>query len=257
MAEYEYITFSDGEVAVLTLNRPEVLNSLNAEMLDEIHQALDIVRLSQSIRSLVINGAGRAFCAGWDIGDMGDGSRREVVDVLSDMLRVGQLATELYSLPKPVVVAINGVAAGGGCGISLAADFRVLSEDAKVVFAFINVGFVPDTGTAYFLPRLVGLAKAKELMMRGQSIDAAEALRLGLATKVVPAADLQEAALQLATELARKPAEAMQLTKLGANGSLEMDLKAALAYEAAAQMGLSQSAAHLEAVAQFTRKSRR
>lgn len=252
MKDYDHILFGqDGGVATLTLNRPQVLNAIHAGVLNEIEDVLEAVEKSDSIRCLILTGAGRAFCPGWDISAMGEGERRSPRNVADDMQGITKLAYRLWRMPKPVIAAVNGIAAGGGASLALASDLVVMTEGAKLAFSFINVGFVPDIGLMYSLTRLVGLAKAKELTMLGRTLDASEASSLGLVNRVVPGPDCLNVAKGLGAEISRKSPLAIQLTKFGLNQASTSSLSSVLDFELAAQTVLSQSEEHLESVRGF------
>ena len=213
--QYETLLYevSDG-VATVTLNRPEVLNAFSTPMQSEL--AAVILRLADddAVRAVVLTGAGRAFCAGGDIGEMESAaeptplaSRNKLQRMLTSVLM------PLVRLEKPVIAAVNGVAVGAGMNLALAADITVVAEHARFSQAFVKVGLVPDTGGLYLLTRLIGLNRAKELCFTGRMLDAREALHMGLVNQVAPAAELMPRALALARELASGATAAIGLTK--------------------------------------------
>ena len=213
--QYETLLYevSDG-VATVTLNRPEVLNAFSTPMQREL--AAVILRLADddAVRAVVLTGAGRAFCAGGDIGEMESAaeptplaSRNKLQRMLTSVLM------PLVRLEKPVIAAVNGVAVGAGMNLALAADITVVAEHARFSQAFVKVGLVPDTGGLYLLTRLIGLNRAKELCFTGRMLDAREALHMGLVNQVAPAAELMPRALALARELASGATAAIGLTK--------------------------------------------
>ena len=213
--QYETLLYevSDG-VATVTLNRPEVLNAFSTPMQREL--AAVILRLADddAVRAVVLTGAGRAFCAGGDIGEMEGAadptplaSRNKLQRMLTSVLM------PLVRLEKPVIAAVNGVAVGAGMNLALAADITVVAEHARFSQAFVKVGLVPDTGGLYLLTRLIGLNRAKELCFTGRMLDAREALHMGLVNQVAPAAELMPRALALARELASGATAAIGLTK--------------------------------------------
>jgi len=246
---------SDG-VAVLTLNRPDVLNAFDDEMGGATLDAVGRVAADDSARCLVITGAGRAFSSGEDLGALADGyARGEVPDLGKTLVdRYNPLIRALRSLRKPVIAAVNGVAAGAGASIALASDFRIASEHAKLVLAFIKVGLVPDSGAVWFLTRIVGSARAMHLAATAEPLGAEEALRLGVFNKVVPAGEFEDAWQAFAGDLARGATEGFALTKelveLAATASLDEQLDA----EVDAQTRAGRTEDHLEGVRAFLDK---
>ena len=202
----------DGAVAIITLNRPEALNSMTGELLDTLASVGQEVAADASVRAVVITGAGRAFCAGGDVKGMASapaagGAPRPAglvdrVDVLRQQEEISRL---LYEMPKPTIAAVNGHAVGAGLSVALAADLRVASDVAKFGTAFANVGFSGDFGGTWLLQRLVGPSKAKELYFLGNILTAEEALAAGLVSRVVPADALMTEAMALAQRLAAGP----------------------------------------------------
>lgn len=240
-------------VATLVLNRPDRLNALTSVMTAEILDVLKTCARDDSIRCLVVTGAGRGFCAGQDLEELQSAPGSSGV---GDHLRSGfnLVVLGLRQLEKPVLGAINGVAAGAGLGIALAADLRIASDKARFSTAFIGIGLVPDTGVSWFLHQLVGPAKAFELLATGAAIDAVEAQRIGLVTQVVPAVEFENATMALAQRLARGPTRGIGLTKRVLNKVADLDLAAALDYEAQVQDIAIRSTDHREGVAAFLAK---
>ena len=207
-----------GHIAEITLNRPDALNALNMQMREEIFEALNRVEQDPEIRVAIITGAGRAFCAGGDVKAMSQRasanealSGRAEIDRLRDL--AFQIPVKLVSMSKPVIAAVNGVAVGWGCDLVAACDIQIASDQARFGQAFVKRGLVPDGGSTWTLPRLIGRAQALRLMLTGDLIDAREAKEIGLVTSVVPAADLMEATRELATKIAGNAPLAVQLTK--------------------------------------------
>jgi 2-(1,2-epoxy-1,2-dihydrophenyl)acetyl-CoA isomerase len=196
-------------VAWLTLNRPDKLNAFTEQMNKEITKALKQTANDANVRCLVITGAGRAFCSGEDLGGVTE--EMDHGEVLRT--RYAPMMKALYHFEKPVVAAVNGVAAGAGMSLALACDFRLVSEKASFVEAFIHVGLIPDAGNLYYLPRLIGHAKALELAVLGEKISAQKAVELGLATAVVPEAEWEEEVQRFAERLAAMPTKAIGLIK--------------------------------------------
>ncbi|HVB10007.1 MAG TPA: enoyl-CoA hydratase-related protein [Bacillota bacterium] len=237
---------ADG-VATITLNRPEVLNSLDEPTGRALIAALRRTAGDRGARAVVLTGAGRGFCAGQDL--------KEPQSSLGDAIRnrYNPIVRAIRACPQPVIAAVNGVAAGAGCAFALACDLRIASAQASFVLAFAKIGLVPDSGASFFLPRLVGFGKAMELALLGGRLDAEEALRLGMVTRVVPAEELQSATLALATELAAGP-YGLALIKRAMLHGAAVDLDAALEQEAYLQDLAGRSADHREARAAFTEK---
>ena len=248
----------DGGVAVITLNRPDVLNAFNDELglalVDEVTKASD----DESVRCIVITGAGRAFSSGEDLGALSQGYEAGEVPDLGQTLvrRYNPLIRAVRAAPKPVVAAVNGVAAGAGASLALACDFRIASERAKLVLAFIKVGLIPDSGGLWFLAKMVGAAKAWELGATGDPLGAEEALRLGLVTKVVSAEDFEKEWRAFAAGLAAGPTRAYAITKRLVNGALDRSLDEQLDEEVGAQTEAGRTADHLEGVQAFLAKRR-
>ncbi|MGH2729771.1 MAG: enoyl-CoA hydratase-related protein [Actinomycetota bacterium] len=250
-----HYTAADG-VAVLTLDRPDVLNSFDDDFGKEFLAAVERAAADESVRCIVITGAGRAFSAGEDLGALADGYERGEVPGLGATLveRYNPLIRAIRSAPKPVVAAVNGVAAGAGASIALACDFRIASEHAKLILAFIKVGLVPDSGAVWFLTKMVGAAKAWELSATGDPVGADEALRLGLVHRVVAADEFESEWKSLAVQLAAGPTKAYALTKELVNSAAERSLDEQLEAEVAAQTGAGQTQDHLEGVQAFLAK---
>lgn len=230
---YETILYEVRDnVGLITLNRPQVLNAVTVQMMEELMEALGQAEGDDGVRALVLTGAGRAFCAGQDVRTLSEGSKEELVALVTN--RYPPLIQRFWSLEKPILAAVNGAAVGAGFNLALACDLRLAAENASFGAVFVRIGLAPDSGSVFFLPRLVGTAKAAELLFTGDIIDAAEAQRLGLVNRVVPAEKLMEEALALAGRLAQGP-RAVGLAKRALYGSLTLDLAQALAYEAQVQ----------------------
>ena len=235
---YEAVAWEVAEgVGVLTFNRPDALNAINVALTRETQDVLRQVERDRQVRCLVITGAGRAFCAGADLRERAGQVQRQTKVNFGDGLRerYNPIILRIRALEKPVIAAVNGVAAGAGCSIALACDLRIASDRASLLQAFVRIGLVPDCGATYFLPRLVGLAKALELAMSGDQIPADEALRLGLVNRVVPHDDFDAAWREMARQYAAKPTRAIGLMKRAFNRALTSNLESALDYEASMQ----------------------
>ena len=227
---------SDG-IATITLNRPDRLNAITFEVYRELTDTLAALRDEKHIRVLVITGAGRAFCSGGDVRDIiGELQGRDAEGLLEFTRLTCELIHNMRALPKPIIACLNGVTAGAGACIALAADIRLASEDAKIAFIFVRVGLAgTDMGATYLLPRVVGLAKATELLMTGDFISAQEAERIGLYNRVVPRDQLEAATREFAEMLARGPTLGLAKTKEMLNREMDMSLAAALEAEAQTQ----------------------
>jgi 2-(1,2-epoxy-1,2-dihydrophenyl)acetyl-CoA isomerase len=236
MSELVQIQVAD-RIATLTLNRPEKLNAFKDDMRDALPPALDRIASDPEVRVLVITGAGRAFSAGGDIQHMLDlKSRGASYEEFLPLLDAGRAAVRrLTALSIPTIAALNGPAARGGLNLALACDLRIASERAKLGETFVRLGLHIDWGGAYFLPRLVGVAKALELCWLGEMIDAAEALRIGLVNRVVPHERFAAEVRALATRLATAPQTSVRLTKRTLRASLERSLPESLEAEIEAQ----------------------
>jgi 2-(1,2-epoxy-1,2-dihydrophenyl)acetyl-CoA isomerase len=227
----------EDRVATLILNRPERMNALNKDLVLALNDALTRVEADQDIDVVVLAGAGRAFCAGGDLAVIGKGRQENDVTELQPILRAGmQAVLKIRTMRQPVIAAVHGAAAGAGMNIALAADIRVASEDAMFGQNFAKVGLFPDYGGTFFLPQLVGPAKAAELFYTGDMIDAAEALRLGIVNRVVPLAQLESEVRALAQKIAQGPAIAIRAVKRTLFGRDQEELTALLNLEVEHQM---------------------
>jgi 2-(1,2-epoxy-1,2-dihydrophenyl)acetyl-CoA isomerase len=244
----------DEGVLTLTLNRPDALNSFTVPMKEDLLAALKEAARSRDVRVVVLTGAGRAFSAGQDL------KERQGADVpgLGTELRTryNPIILAMRRLEKPIIGAINGVAAGAGCSVALACDLRIAADTASFVEAFGRVGLVPDTGSSWFLPRLVGYARAAEMVLTTEAVDATTAERIGLVNRVVPADQLIDETNALAARLAQAAPIALALAKRALNRALESSLEDALEYEAQLQAIAGRSADHREGVAAFVEKRR-
>jgi 2-(1,2-epoxy-1,2-dihydrophenyl)acetyl-CoA isomerase len=242
----------DGPVATITLDRPTALNALTVPVKVALRETLESLAADRSVRVVILTGSGRAFCAGQDLAerDQPDAAPLEV-EVRE---RYNPIIRAIRSMGQPVIAAVNGVAAGAGASLAFACDIRIAAEEARFVLAFGRIGLVPDSGATWFLPRLVGPAKAAELALIGDGVDAAEALRLGLVSRVVAADELLPEARSLAARLAEGAPLAMALTKEALQRSLTITLDQALDGEAKLQGIAGASADHAEGLAAFKEK---
>ncbi len=224
-------------IATLVMNRPDRLNALNNELAMAVNDALGRLAADDAVRAVVITGAGRAFCAGWDLGALGRGRQTGATQELAPLLRAGmEMVLKMRTMPQPVIPAVNGAAAGAGMNIALAADIRIASEDATFGQNFAKVGLFPDYGGTYFLPQLVGPAKAAELFYTGEMIDAKTALCLGIVNQVVPASQFEAEVKALAQKIAQGPTLAVRAVKKALFASQEKELAWALEQEVQEQV---------------------
>jgi 2-(1,2-epoxy-1,2-dihydrophenyl)acetyl-CoA isomerase len=237
------VDMTDDGVLTLTLNRPDVLNSLTMGMMAGITASLKKAASEKAVKVVLLTAAGRAFCAGADLGDL---QKRD---------HFNPLVAAIRRLEKPVIGAVNGLAAGAGASIVLFTDIKVCADSAKFINAFVKVGLVPDSGMTYFLPRMMGYGKALEHAWLAKPITAQEALSCGLVNRVVPAEQVLAEAKKLASELASMPPLALALTKRAINRSLEApSLEDQMEYEAQLQAVLGQTKDHAEGVSAFLQK---
>ena len=250
---FETILFDiDAGVATLTLNRPDVLNSFNAQMHEEIRAALKQVGENDEVRAMLLTGAGRAFSAGQDLGDRAVGAPADLAESLEK--NYNRLVRSLRELELPAVCAVNGVAAGAGANIALACDIVLAARSADFIQAFVRIGLVPDAGGSYILPRLVGRARATALAMLGEKLPAETAEGWGLIWKCVDDDALAGEAKALAERLAKQPTRALALMKRALNASFENSLSQQLDLERDLQSIASKSADFKEGVAAFLEK---
>jgi 2-(1,2-epoxy-1,2-dihydrophenyl)acetyl-CoA isomerase len=242
----------EGAVATLTLDRPEALNALTVPVKVALREALESLDDDRDVRAVILTGAGRAFCAGQDLAE------REALDAapldVELRERYNPIIRAIRSMGQPVIAAVNGVAAGAGASLAFACDVRIAAEEARFVLAFGRIGLVPDSGATWLLPRIVGPAKAAELAIVGDAVDAAEALRIGLVSRVVPGDRLLGEARALAERVAEGAPLAMALTKSALERSATITLDEALDGEAKLQGIAGGSADHAEGLAAFREK---
>ena len=245
----------DGGVGTLTLNRPEKLNAFAGTMRQELADALEELERHEEVRVIVITGAGRGFCAGADVSYMAELAERRDVEAMAALVEAGRrVVTTIRRSEKPVIGSINGVAAGGGANLALACDVRIASDQAKLAQSFNRIGLHPDWGGTYFLPRLVGPAKALELFWTADVLGGEECLRLGLFNRVVPHDQLAAETLALARTLAAKPALSLALSKRAVYQSFDNSLDAMLDYELDAQLRCFESGDATEGISAFIQK---
>ncbi len=227
---FDIIDFNIREgVATITLNRPDKLNSFNQWMAYDVHTALDHCMENPEIRCVVITGAGRAFCAGQDLEEAIAADAASIEEHVE--MKYNPLVRKIRAIKKPVIAAVNGVAAGAGANLAYCCDIIVAAESAKFIQSFINIGLIPDTGGTYFLPRMVGIHKAAELMMLGEKMTAQEGKDLGIIYRVFPDAEFINGTTELAKRMAQMPTKGLGLIKKALNMSLNHDLDQQLEVE--------------------------
>ncbi len=221
----------ENKIAILTINRPEVKNAFNAQTFTEFGLAIEEIKKSTDIRVLVITGAGDSFSAGVDLNYAMSNLKKFTQTEFRIQLDYFQKIFMFENIDKPVIAAVNGYAVGNGCDITLACDFIIAGENAKFSMSYINLGLIPDIGGTYRLPRLIGPAKAKELILTGEKIDSKTALEIGLVGRVVPDDKLMEETMEFANKLVKRSPIALSLAKQAINKSLNSDLNSALELE--------------------------
>ena len=238
--------------ATITLNRPDVFNAFNEELSYELQAALKEVGIDKSVRVVILTGAGKAFCSGQDLKSIEGSQNRSLSESIHK--RYNPIIKGIRNMPKPVICKLNGVAAGAGCSLALACDMIIASEHASLIEVFVNVGLVLDSGSSYFLPRLVGSAKAFELSTMGTKVKAEEALTLGIVNKVVAADELDKAVEDVADYYVNAPTKAIALMKKMLNKSFHSDLDTMLEYEAYCQEIAGLSGDYKEGIKAFIEK---
>jgi 2-(1,2-epoxy-1,2-dihydrophenyl)acetyl-CoA isomerase len=243
----------ENNIAWLTLNRPDVFNSFNREMALRLQNQLDACQADAAVRAIVITGNGKAFCAGQDLKEV---TTPELNPGFKKILEehYNPIITRIRSIEKPVIAAVNGVAAGAGANIALACDIVVASASASFIQAFSKIGLIPDSAGTFFLPRLIGLQKATALMMLGEKILAEDAEKLGMIYKSYAVEDFNSEVAALAEKLSKMPTKALGLTKRLLNESLTNDLTAQLEMESKLQIEAAQSDDYAEGVNAFVEK---
>ena len=243
----------DHGVAIITLNRPDVLNSFNRGMGRELQAALSDAASDRDARAVLLTGSGRGFCAGQDLSEaLKAGASTDLGDIVRTVYT--PIVRSIREMEKPVVCAVNGVAAGAGANLAFACDIVVAAEEASFIQSFSKIGLIPDTGGTFFLPRLIGPARAAALMFLGEKMSATKALEWGLIHDVVPGTVLHDTALALAKHLATMPTRGLALTKKLLNASASNDLDAQLALEEEMQRQAGRTADYAEGVSAFLQK---
>ena len=241
-------------VLTVTMNRPEVLNSCNRKMAGELRDAFESAGTDNAVRAVLITGAGRAFCAGQDLAEAAPPDGSAAPDFGEIVRGYNALILAIRRLEKPVVAAVNGVAAGAGANLALACDIVIAADSASFLQAFVKIGLVPDTAGTFFLPRLVGLARATSLAMLGGKLPATQAKEWGMIHDVVPAASLMDTAQALARDLATQPTRALGFIKRALNESMTNSLEDQLKLEGELQRLASRTADYKEGVRAFQEK---
>lgn len=246
------ITSIENGIATLTLNRPDKYNSIVREMAIAIQETLDQLEQDEAVRCIVIRGAGKAFCAGQDLNEVIDPEGPELQKIVNE--HFNPIIERIRNIEKPIIAAVNGVAAGAGANIALACDLTVAKESATFIQAFSKIGLIPDSGGTFFLPRIIGMQKATALMFLGEKLTAKRAEELNMIYRVVPDDEFDTEIDQLATTLADLPTRALGLTKRALNRSLTNELEKQLAIEEQLQFAASQTEDYNEGVAAFLEK---
>ncbi len=241
-----------GGVRILTLNRPEKFNSFNREMALLMQQELDAAANDKAVRAVLITGTGKAFCAGQDLAEAIDPNGLGIQTIVRE--HYNPIVEKIRKMEKPVVAAVNGVAAGAGANLAFACDIAISAESVSFIQAFSKIGLVPDTGGTFFLPRMIGFQRAMALMMLGDKVSATDALAMGMLYKVVPDANLQEEALKTATLLAEMPTRGLAYTKMLLNESMNNNLQQQLQAEEKYQAAAGETYDYKEGVAAFLEK---
>ncbi len=254
MADYQTILTSLTEgIFTITLNRPEVYNAFNEQLTTDLQAAFKEAAKDDGVRVVILTGAGKAFCSGQDLKDApSGGGKRSLRDSLER--RYNPLIRAMRNLPKPIICAVNGVAAGAGCSLALACDYRIMADSAKLIEVFVRIGLVPDSGSSWFLVKYLGIAKAFELAALGGDVTASEAEKLGLANKVTSAEKLMEEAMAVARTFATGPTKAYGYIKKMLDNAANVSLDEALDYEVYMQEAAGRTEDYTNAVAAFKEK---
>ncbi|MDY6880630.1 MAG: enoyl-CoA hydratase [Thermodesulfobacteriota bacterium] len=251
------ILHKEDGIATLTLNRPDSMNSMNTKMAEDLQLCLDDMETDDSIKVIVITGAGRGFCSGADLSTITTPNVFESILHKKEWIQGSgeSFVKRLMNLDKLVITSVNGPAIGAGFGFALAGDIIIASENARFQMVFVNIGLVPDAGSLLILPRLIGIAKAKELGFNGEMLDAKEAERIGLVNRVVPAGELESETQKLALRYAKGPSKAFGFMKKIMNIGLDTNnIDTVMAHEAQAQVLLFETEDFKEGVKAFSEK---
>lgn len=249
------IVQKENNIGKIVINRPKSMNALNLKVMKLLEETIDDFSRDKEVRAAILTGAGeKAFCAGLDLTEVPLSPEQKFIDYARDLGRFQRISTGLRTLEIPVIAAVNGYAVGAGCDITLACDFRIGSENAVFQEGFVNVGLVPGDGGAYLLPRIVGEAAAKEMILTGRRVKAREAMEMGLVSEVTASSQLMDAAMEKARSLASGPTIAISEAKKLINKAYSSDLKSALEHATVAQRICSQTKDHKEALTAFKEK---
>jgi len=252
--EYEgLILEKEAGIATLTLNRPEHLNAITRKMVLSLQKALSDLDKDDSVKVVIVTGAGKGFAAGLDVNALAELDNVSPSE-LGEEMRI--FTFSFHGFSKPIIAAINGIAAGAGMALALLCDIRIASDEAKFFSGYNRMGLTPDIGMTYFFPHLVGLTKAMELLLTGDPFDAAEALKMGMLSKVVPAEELMSTVLELAARIAGGPSVAVDLTKHALKEGLHNNIKQQIAVEFATFSACLKTEDHQEGLAAFREKRR-
>ncbi len=250
---FKFLKYGDADrIATITLNRPDIYNALNDELTFEIQDALEQASQDDSVRVVVLTGSGKAFCSGQDLKAAMAKPARSYSESVKK--RYNPIIKGICEMPKPMICALNGVAAGAGCSLALACDLIIAAEEAVLIEAFVNIGLVLDSGSSYLLPRLASYVQAFEFSTMGTKIDANRALQVGLVNKVVPGSQLSQAVKEYTDFYSRAPTKAIGLIKKMLNKSYNSSLEEMLEYEAYCQDIASHTSDHTEGVRAFLEK---
>ncbi len=256
--DYDFLYEVNNGIATLTLNRPEVMNALTFEIYAQLRDLFETLRYDETVRAVVLTGAGDNFCSGGDVHEIiGELLKRDMKGHLEFTRMTGAVVQNMRQLDKPIIAALNGMTAGAGAVLALASDLRIASEKARFAFLFTKVGLTgADMGAGYLLPRVVGMGRAFELLLLGDTIDATTAERYGLVNRVVAHAELLSKAHEWATRLAGGPMLAISMTKRMINSELDMDLVSAIEAEAQAQALMLMGEDHRQFYEKFKARQR-
>lgn len=256
MTEGHAIYEVEGYISTITLNRPDAKNAFSEEMITLWRQFLEEARFDEKVRVIIITGKGDTFCSGGDVREMAEGRLKSWAMKRFLWEGVHRIVLALEDLDKPIIAAVNGAAMGAGMDMAIMCDLRVCSDRAQFAESYVNMGLVPGDGGAYFLPRLVGVARALELLLTGDVLSAKEALELGIVNKVVPHDKLMDETRALAEKIARKSPPAIQMTKRAVYQSLSSTLRLHLDYISSQVCLLTETEDHREAARSFLEKRR-
>nr|MDO8082386.1 enoyl-CoA hydratase-related protein [Candidatus Freyarchaeota archaeon] len=255
---YQYIIVEkENGIATIKMNRPEKLNALNLELQEEMKEALDTLNMDDDVKVIILTGTGEAFSAGGDIGGMKEAHQLDPLLLRKGLYHyTSEVTNRIWNIEKPIIAAVNGVAAGAACNWALASDFVIASENARFGEVFIHVGLVPDGGGSWLLPRLVGLQRAKEIILMGKMVSAKEAEQIGMVNKVVPEEELMPTVKEYAKRLADLPSRTLGAAKKTINRAMTTSLREAMDYEMTMQAICFQTDAHRERVKAFLEKKK-